>query len=148
MDLGQIIRSKTFSRVLAVTAALVALLLIFQLGVLVGFRKARFSYRWGENYQRNFAGPRGGFIRRGFGDRGFINAHGVFGQILKIDENVLVLKGRDGVEQLVLVGERTGIEHGRQRILFSELRVDDSLVVIGRPNEQGQIEAKFIRLFR
>ena len=35
------------------------ILLIFQAGIFIGYRKAAFSYRWGENHYQTFGGPRG-----------------------------------------------------------------------------------------
>lgn len=124
---------------------LIFLLLIFKLGMLVGFRKAGFSYKWGENYHRNFAGPRGGFFGDSFG-KDFIEAYGTFGQIIKIDGSTLIVKGRENVEKIVLVKENTTIKHLRETIKLSDLKVDDYIVVIGEPNDKGQIEAKFIRV--
>jgi hypothetical protein len=38
------------------------------------------------------------------------------------------------------------IERLRETVKISDLKVDDFVVVIGEPNDSGQIEAKFIRL--
>jgi hypothetical protein len=143
-------RTKTFKIVLATIGALIVLLFVFKVGVFVGYKKANFSYRWGENYHRNFAGPRGGFFedfKRGFRDKDFINAHGTFGSILRIDGNTIIMKGQDDVEKTILVSEGTLINKGREAVKISDLKADDKIVVIGSPNEQGQIEAKLIRLF-
>lgn len=145
------LQSKKFKIALMVLGALVVLLLVFRVGEFVGYRKARFSYRWGENYHRNFAGPRGGFfgdVRRGFGDKDFMSAHGTFGSIIKIDGATLIVKGSDTVEKTILVSDATTITSRREIILISDLAVDDRVAVIGSPNEQGQIAAKFIRVFR
>lgn len=144
-------RTKTFKIALLAIAALIILLFVFKVGVFVGYKKAQYSYRWGENYHRNFAGPQGGFFgdfRRGFGDKDFINSHGTFGLIIKIDGSTLVIKGKDDVEKTVLISDKTEISNHRETVRASELKVDDQVVVIGSPNEQGQIEAKLIRLFR
>lgn len=127
------------------------LLLVFSAGVKVGTLKARYSYRWAENYHRNFAGPRGGFLgsfRQGFKDRDFINAYGTVGSIIKIDGNTIIVKGKDDVEKTVLVSEKTTITAHRESLKADDLKVDDQIVIIGTPNEQGQIEAKLIRVFR
>lgn len=126
-------------------------ILIFGAGILVGGMKARFSYRWAESYHKNFAGPRGGF----FGDwRGmpplpgdFIEGHGAFEEIIKIEGDTLIIKGKGDVEKVVLVTEKTIIQSGRKDIKISDLKVDDQIVIIGSPNEEGQIEAKLIRVF-
>ena len=151
MDFNKLFQSKTFKRVLIGLGALIVLLLVFKAGEFVGYRKARFSYKWGENYQRNFAGPRGGFFGnfgRGFGDRDYTNAHGTFGSVIKIDGSTLIVKGSDNVEKTVLVSDKTTITSRRETIKTSDLKVDDRIAIIGSPNEQGQIEAKLIRVFR
>lgn len=151
MDFNKLFQSKSFKVGLIVLGAFIVLLLVFRAGVFVGYKKAQFSYRWGENYHRNFAGPRSGFFgdfRRGFGDRGgFINAHGTFGSVIKVDGNTIIVKGRDNVEKTVLVSDNTTINKGRETIKVSDLKVDDRVVIIGSPNDQGQIEAKLIRVF-
>ncbi len=151
MDFNKFFQSKSFKVALIALGALIVLLLVFKVGVFVGYKKANFSYRWGENYHRNFGGPQGGFFgdfRRGFGDRDYINANGTFGSIIKIDNSTLVIKGKSDVEKTVLISEKTMISSRRESLNISDLKVDDRAVVIGSPNEQGQIEAKLIRVFR
>lgn len=135
-------------------AGFVVLILVFGAGMKVGALKARYSYRWAENYQRNFAGPRGGFLgnfRQGFEGRDFINAHGVFGEIIEITkvglDTALVIKGQDDVEKIIITTKDTTVKKGMET-MKDYLKVGDHVVVIGTPNEQGQIEAKLIRLFR
>lgn len=151
MDFNKLFQLKLFKIGLIILGALIVLLFVFKAGVFVGYKKAEFSYRWSENYHRNFAGPRGGFLqdfRRGFGNRGdFINAHGIFGSVIKIDGNTVIVKGQDDIERIILVSGTTVIKKGRETIKISDLKVDDSIVIIGSPNEEGQIEAKLIRVF-
>lgn len=151
MNLNNLFSSKLLKIVFPILGFFIILLLVFKLGVFVGYKKAQLSYYWGENYHRNFAGPRRGFwgdLKYSLNDKGdFINAHGVFGSIIKIDGNVLVIKDREAVEKIVFVSEATLIKKGREVIKFSDLKLDDKVVIIGSPNEQGQIEAKFIRVF-
>lgn len=151
MDFNKLFQSKSFKTFFIVLSALIVLLLVFKTGVFVGYKKASFSYRWGENYHRNFAGPRGGFFgnfKQSFSDKGdFINAHGTFGSVIKIDNNTVVVKDGDDIEKTVLVSNNTAINKGRETIKVSDLKVDDGVVIIGSPNEQGQIEAKIIRVF-
>ena len=122
--------------------------LIFWIGIFVGGMKARFSYRWAESYHKNFAGPRGGFLDdwRSFPKGDFISAHGVFGQIIKIEESAIIIKDGNNMERIVAVKDGTIIERLRETVKISDLKVDDYIVVIGEPNDSGQIEAKFIRL--
>lgn len=135
-------------------AGLVIIVLVFAVGIFIGGAKARFSYRWAENYQQNFAGPRQGFLGdwRGMpsmpmpGD--FIESRGAFGEIIKINDADFVMKGRDNVEKVILIDQDTVIEQAGNTLKKEDLKVGDSVVVIGSPNEQGQILAEFIRVFR
>jgi hypothetical protein len=127
---------------------IVIIMLIFGIGIIVGEKKAGFSYRWAEEYHRNFAGPREGFFGnwRSFPRGDFIDANGVFGQIIKIDGPTILIKGDDNVEKIIIVKDDTIIQRLRDTLKINDLKIDDFIVVIGQPNDSGQIEAKFIRL--
>jgi hypothetical protein len=137
---------KIFKRIIFGVGALIILLLVFQLGIFVGFRKAQFSFRWGDNYHRAFGGPRGGFLRD-FQGNDFINGHGISGTIAKIEENNLVIKGQDGIEKIIMVADSASIKKGKADIKLSDLKIDERIVVIGSPKDDGSIEAKIIRTF-
>jgi len=145
MDFNQLLQSRAFKVVFSSIILLILALLVFTIGLTVGFRKASFSYQWGENYHRNFAGPRGGFFQDLLGEE-FIESHGVFGQIIKIDAATLVIKGRDNVEKIVLVRDDTAIKNPQGDLQLTDLQVNDLIVVIGDPDDQGQILAKLIRV--
>ncbi|MFH1111946.1 MAG: hypothetical protein V1712_02650 [Patescibacteria group bacterium] len=146
MEINKFWQSKIFLTATWIIGAMIILLCIFQIGVMVGARKAGFTYRWGENYHRNFAGPQGGFAPPGLGDRDFIEANGIVGQIIKLDTNSLVIKGRNNVERVVLINEQTTILRFQDTVKYVDLKIDEFIVVIGEPNAAGQIEAKFIRI--
>jgi hypothetical protein len=122
--------------------------LIFGLGMFVGGAKARFSYRWAESYHKNFAGPSAGFLGdwRSFSGGNFIEGHGAFGEIIELRDTGFVIKGRGDVEKIVVTTKDTVVMKGRETVK-NELKVGDSVVIIGSPNEEGQIEAKLIRIF-
>lgn len=122
-------------------AEILLLVTVFGFGVFAGAQRARFSYRWAENYHRLFGGP------PLFGGRDFIDGHGVFGQILKIENNTLTVKDRGEIEKSIVVSDQTTIKRGPETIKASDLKVDDKIVVIGSPTKTGQIKAKMIRVF-
>ncbi len=129
-------------------AAIVGLLCAFQAGVFVGFHKANFSYRWGDNYHRMFGGPRRGF----FGNHDpqeFTDAHGLFGSIISIDatSSLFIIKDKDATEKTVSVTSTTSIRFGRTAEKLTQMSVGDRVVIIGDPNGRGQIEARLIRVF-
>lgn len=143
------VQSVSFKKVLCAVSALLVLLVTFQAGVFVGFRKASFSYRWGDAYHRTF-GPldhEGSWgmdmMKQG---EGFTNAHGVAGKVIKVSLPAVLVEGRDGIEKEVLVTEQTTLHEFRQTIKASDLKVGDVAVVVGAPNASGQIEASFIRV--
>lgn len=148
MDIKKIFESKTFQTVTWTLLAVALIILIFASGVAFGARKAEFSYRWSENYHRNFAGPQAGFMdpMRGPNDKEFIKGHGVFGKIISISDNSLTIKDNDQIEKIILVKENTAIKRNRDSISLGDLKVDDLVVVIGGPNDQGQIESVLIRV--
>ncbi len=120
-----------------VVASILVLVLVFFAGALAGFEKARFSYGWGENYFNNFAGRHGRFIG--------MNAHGVVGEIISLDNNTIILKGQDDVERTILTDKRTDIRKFAQDIGISGLKSGDKIIVLGKPDD-GQIKARFIRV--
>ncbi len=149
MDIKKFSESKSVLKiVLIVLGILIVFLFVFKVGESVGIRKASFSCGWAQNYQRNFGGPRGGFMGDFMGrDRELMNSHGMAGSIIKIDGNTLVVKGADNVEKIVLVTDRTMIRRNIETLKISDLKVDDQIVFIGRPDDQGQIQADLIRVF-
>jgi hypothetical protein len=129
--------------------SVLVIILIFGIGFFVGEKKAKFSYRWAEHYHQMFAGPRSGFLGhlRDFLRDEFIEAHGNVGEIIKIEGNNLIIKGRNNIEKVIVVSDKTVIKSGLRDIKISDLKIGDMIVIIGSPNAKGQIEAKLIRVF-
>lgn len=122
------------------------LVFVFGLGVSVGSKRAEFAFKWADEYHRNFAGPKEGFFGDFMGGN-FMDANGCFGQILSVDGNTVTVKdNRDNVEKIVIVGNKTVIVSQRNNVKLTDLKKDDTIVVVGRPNNAGQIEADIIRL--
>ncbi|MFA6421819.1 MAG: hypothetical protein WCV92_00210 [Candidatus Buchananbacteria bacterium] len=142
---SKFLQSNGFKLGLWIIGIIILVAIAFVGGMYVGFEKASFSYQWGENYHRNFAGPKDGFGREFMG-RDFMEAHGIFGQIIKIDGNTIIVKGNDNTEKSILVSDKTVINRFKDKIKIGDLKTDDGIVVIGDPNGSGQIEAKLIRV--
>lgn len=143
------LQNKLFKIIILSVAGLIAICFIFGLGMFVGMEKADYSFRWAEEYHKNFAGPRAGFFGTFMGtENQFLNSNGVFGKILKIDGNILTIKENDGdnSEKAVLIGEKTSIISLRKNLKISDLKIGDNAVVIGSPNSSGQIQADLIRV--
>ena len=150
MDINKFLQSKTIKITLISIVVVIILLLTFGVGEFVGYRKARFSYRWADNYHRNFGGPRGGIFRdslRDFDGRDYMNAHGVSGLIIKIDGDILVIKSEDNTEKIAVILDKTVIRRGLEIMKSPDFKINDRVSIIGSPNDSGQVEAQFIRVF-
>jgi len=145
MELNKIFQSKAFKIIIWTFAALAIILLIFEAGLVVGYKKANFSFQWGENYHLNFGGPRGGFLEDARG-RDLIDAHGIAGKIIKIETSTMIIGGRDNVEKIVNLNDDTAIMRFHEQIKPADLKIGDLVVIIGDPNSSGQINAKFVRI--
>lgn len=163
IDFNKIFQSKVFSGCILALVVLIILGLVFAAGTAVGFKKADFSYRFGDNYHKNFAGggcqaDRGpnamvGAIAGGRPDMmgcanggEYIDGHGVIGQIITINSDTIVIKDRDNVEKIISVDSQTLINRFRESIKISDLKAGDSVVIIGEPGTDSKISAKLIRV--
>lgn len=144
-----IFESQTFKTVIYTIGVLFIIFLIFQAGMIAGFRKASFGRDWGENYTDNFGSPHKfiGMRGEGMGDFGNLpNAHGAIGKIIKVELPIMVVfDGKDQTEKIIVINDKTDIRMMRDVVDTSALKVDEHVVVIGAPNSSGQIEAKLIR---
>ena len=145
MNKKNIFTSKLFFKIMTGLLAFILLLAVFKLGMIVGGKKADFFCKWSDNYYHNFGGPREGFLK-GMGDRDFIDANGIFGQVIQNDGQTLVIQDRDDREKIILFNDATVIKRFREDVLISDIKVDEHIVAIGSPNESGQFEAKLIRI--
>jgi hypothetical protein len=148
MNIKTYIQSQSFKGiVIGIFIAIVALV-IFQAGVVVGGHKASFANRFGENFERNFRDPRGGgFMQKGIPlGADMPGGHGAVGKIVNISLPLVVVAGPDNLEKTVVVSDTTEIREFRDTIASSKLTVGDFIVVLGTPNDKGQVDAKLIRL--
>jgi hypothetical protein len=142
-DIKKVFESKVSFKILCGIGIIIVTLLIFSAGINVGFHKASFGRAWGENYERNF-----GMMpnRLMFGRDNFPNANGAIGKIIKIELPTIIVQDKDNIEKVVLIKNDTQIQKTKEAVTINDLKIDDFVVVIGAPNDQGQIEAKLIRI--
>jgi len=152
--MNELIKSKKFKIAAGVVGSFILALVIFGAGVSVGIHKARFSYRFGENYERNFMGPRPGgpmggpmgFFRDMEG-RDFRNGHGISGNIVSISDNTIAIKDPQNKEISIAVNNKTVIKDRMNDVKITDLKQDEKIVVIGKPGDNGVINADLIRVF-
>lgn len=121
---------------------ILAVLIVFQAGVYVGVRKAALSFNMGDNYYRA-VGP-ANFPHGPFGEE-FSEADGASGKIVSVTLPSFVVADRNG-EKVILVSDQTTIRRMRDTASSTAIVPGDSAIVIGEPNDNGEIQATFIRL--
>lgn len=144
-NLKEFAQSKSFQGILVGIGIAIVVLLIFQAGMFMGYRKAAFAYRFGDNYYRAFGdrGPRPFQVPvRG----GFIEAHGAVGKVVSVNLPTFIVMGPDNVEKVILIMDDSIVRRSDTEILPSDIKVDDFTVVLGTPNDNSQVEAKLIRI--
>jgi len=153
MNIRETAKSKGVKLAAFIIGIILIAIVIFAAGVSVGFHKARYSYQWGENYERNFAGPGrgmgpfGGVMREFSGHDNFRNPNGLAGTIISVTDNNLVVKDQDSKENTVAVTDKTIIKDGPNDIKISDLKTDERIVVLGKPGDNGVVNADLIRVF-
>ncbi|MFA5925511.1 MAG: hypothetical protein WC831_01125 [Parcubacteria group bacterium] len=159
MDTQEATKSKMIKVAALAIGVFLVILASFAGGVAVGLKKARFSYKFGENYERNFVGshrirpdfPPGPQARPGLPfdpeSRDFRNAHGLAGAVISISDNNIIVRDRDGKENTVAVTDKTIIKRQSDDIKIGDLKKDDRIVVMGSPGDNGVVNADLVRVF-
>jgi|SRR3989338_5265048 len=147
VDLKDIHKSKTVRGIIIGLGVAILVLGIFKLGMVAGYHKARFSARFGDNFSRNFVDPRGEGFFKDFSDRkGPLGGHGAVGEIVSIALPLIIVSGPDNIEKIIVVSVDTEVHEFRNEITADNLKVGNFIVVLGNPNDNGQVEAKLIRI--
>ncbi|HOB90211.1 MAG TPA: hypothetical protein PKG74_02700 [Candidatus Colwellbacteria bacterium] len=151
MNIKDFFESKTFKGTLVGLTVFVVLLWIFQLGVGIGYRKAYFSGRAGDNFRLIFGGrPQNHGVPpfRVFypaAEQGVFSGYGTTGTIISINLPRFALETPENIERSVLIGEKTEIRKYRDNLRPEDLQLEDNVVIIGSPSQNGEIEARLIR---
>lgn len=158
--LKEIVFSRSFHLILYGIAGAIFVFLVFGAGVGVGLHKAKYSFQWGENYERNFMGgrpmvpkpqwdrqPAGMGMMRGLDGKDFRNGHGFAGMVISVADNTIIVKDYDGKENTITTNEKTIIKDKNEDVKNTDLKTDQRIVVFGKPGDGGSIDADFIRVF-
>lgn len=146
MDFRDIHKSQKVRGILIGLGVAVLVLVIFQAGMVAGHSKAKFGARFVDNFERNFVGPRGGGLGGRLPGQGVPGGHGAVGEIVSISLPLVVVAGPDNLEKTVSVSTSTLIRRFQNEISETDLKTGEFVVVLGNPNDEGQIEAKLIRV--
>jgi hypothetical protein len=140
-NLHEVISSKKARWTVGVIGVLLAALLIFHVGVVVGSHSGQFGC---SSMDRGF---RSSFLPGGFElPYGFISdGHGAVGVVTAVTLPTFTVQTREGTNQTIVVSTSTIIQsmNGSDT---KALSVGSQIVVLGEPDGQGRINAKMIRI--
>lgn len=144
-EIHKIMFSLRMLRIVLITVSVILIsLFMFEAGMVVEFRKASFGKSWDEHYLDNFGPRRHGPL--GAMPDEFPAAHGTIGTVVRVALPTLVVAGPDNAEKVIVISDDTQIRRMRDTLAPSDLVPSESVVVIGDPNADGQIRARFIRI--
>lgn len=147
MNIKEFIQSQTFKGIIIGFVLTIIGLIVFQAGIVVGEKRATFGHRFGDNFERNFRAPEEGMMfPKFFGEGPMPSGHGAVGQIVSISLPNVVVAGPDNLEKVIVIGADTHIREFQLELTVDDLEVGDHIVTFGEPNEEGQIEAKLVRM--
>ena len=132
-------------KVLIIIGVILLMIVSFQSGMFVGFKKASFSYSIGENYFREMNGERNNPIM-GMRREDFPNIHGAVGKIIKISPDSIIVLDKDQKEKVITISTSTLIKRFNEDIKIADLKIEDFVVVIGSPDDNISVSAKLIRV--
>jgi len=158
LQMGKYSDNQKFKHAIKGVLALVIVVIIFFAGMVVGRIQGRFSYnrisknsmmmnRGEFNNNSMKSAPRlyntPGILGQG-DNQMMLNSNGIKGSITSVGNNQIVVRGDNGVSENVTITAATIIKNQTQDSQISDLKSGQSIVLIGDPNSQGGISAKFI----
>ena len=141
MNLESFLHSRGFRIGSQIVFGCIVVGIVFSVGVFVGQEKASFFFGRGLSYNATAGGS--GLLPL---DRNFVAPHGSVGKITQIEGNNITLQSSDGTEKNIVTGSYTTVRTAGQTANLSQLKVNDSIVVVGSPDSAGATQAKFIRI--
>jgi len=147
-EIKHIARSGTFKVIVYVIVAIIALLLAFQAGLYVGFEKASFDNKIGENYFRAVNGSQGGIMMMINKGGSIENTHGAVGQIVDLKLPFATIEDRAGIEKTIQISTSTQIKDADGDENVTSLKLNDYVVVFGEPasSTEAILSAKLVRV--
>lgn len=144
--MSNVLESKKVRAVLWTLGGLILLFVVFGLGIAVGYERAGFAAGFDRNYFRIFfGGPPSGTISM-MAPPMPVGMHGVVGSVIDVGTSTISVTNQESNEQSIAVSSGTVIRDGNNTVTIGDVAVGDQIAVIGEPNDQGQVAARFIRI--
>jgi len=137
--------SPRFNRIVIGLAAALVILVVFQAGIFVGYRKGLQISSWETDLGRNVDDPHSLFapFMHDVDDPG---SHGAVGFVISVHQPNFMVKGDAQAEQVIMLGPDTEIRRMHDVASTSDLQPGIPVVVIGTPGSDGRLHATFIRI--
>jgi len=141
----KLFENKSFATTLKVLVALLIGWVLFAAGIFVGYHKAAYSLDRDDIYKNGLNGTNSPFapFMHGSDDA---NPHGAMGQIISVNFPLLMIKGPESAEQVVIISSSTTIRLLHGMASTSDIKAGQFAISIGEPNDKGEIQASFIRI--
>ena len=146
--MSNFLESKIVRTILWILGGLIVLVVVFGLGIAVGYDRAGFASGFDQNYFRIFYGAAPGGPVGLMAPPMPVAIHGVVGTVIDLGISTISVENQQGNEQSVTISSSTAIRNGNDNIMIGDVAVGDQIAVIGEPNSEGQIDAHFIRILR
>lgn len=142
------IKPNLWLRLMILLVVCVLMLASFQFGKIVGYKQAGFTNRLGDNYRKAFDGQGRRFNKFDLPplERGLPSSHGAVGKVVKLNNNSIIISTPENVEKVVVFSENTLVKKFRETVKIGDLQNGDMVVVLGEPNDSGEIVANLIRI--
>ena len=144
--MNNLLESKKIRAILVILGGLIVLFVVFGLGMAVGYDRAGFAAGFDRNYYRIFFGGAPG------GPMGMMAppmpgaTHGVVGAVIDVGTSTISVTDEKNNEQSIVISSGTVIRDGDTDGAIADVAVGDQIAVIGEPDNNGQIEARFVRI--
>jgi len=145
-EIKNMTKSHKLKMIIYIVAGFVILLFVFQAGMFVGFEKASFYNKIGENYFHEINGNQNSIAGIQRGD--LESAHGAVGQIVQLKLPLIVIADRSGIEKTIQIASTTQIRDTDGDEKVDNLKMNDFVVVFGSPSSSTDpiLLARLVRI--
>jgi hypothetical protein len=131
-----------YRKIALIVSGAILIILIFGSGIVLG------KYITKPNRQLVSEGQIGENLVKGQGQKGMQKnkKRGLLGDVIKTEADKITIKGADGQEKAVITNDQTKIKKQGSDIKITDIKTGDRIMVVGKPNDQGVITAKMIKV--
>jgi hypothetical protein len=146
-EIKYIVHSRAFKVTVYCIVALLVVFFVFEAGMYVGYEKASFYNKIGENYLHEINNKeQDGMMGIQNGD--FESTHGAVGKIIGLKLPLAVIEDQSNIEKTIEISSTTAIKDADGDENVDNLKIDDYVVAFGSPASSSEpiLLAKLIRV--